>query len=337
LFALPAPTTFVSTGGAWTTASNWDVGVSPAYNPTTATSITINSNVTLSSNFELKTGTTLTINNGFTLTITGNVQFDNGSILMVQGGGHLVVNGNVINNNNSNDINVNGTITINGNFTGGVGSALGGTGSMGITGTVTTTGTGTVFGSTVDCTTPGTCNSSAQDPLPIELLYFDVKQDGTETRLTWSTASEINNDFFTIERTVDGVHFDVIGTIQGAGNSTSVLNYSIDVSPLNTISYYRLKQTDYDGKSSYSNLIMVSLDKNLDFILYPNPTHGLINLQVSSNDLSVIICDIYGRTVYSQMFLQKNIVDLTGVLPVGVYTINVTAAQKTYTRRLIIN
>ena len=94
--------------------------------------------------------------------------------------------------------------------------------------------------------------------LPIELLYFEAKANERYNHLTWSTASEDNNDYFNIEKTQDGVIFYNIATINGAGNSISQLFYEYDDYELsNDIVYYRLKQTDYDGKYKYHNLISV--------------------------------------------------------------------------------
>jgi hypothetical protein len=94
--------------------------------------------------------------------------------------------------------------------------------------------------------------------LPIELLYFNIDKDDGYNHLTWSTASENNNDYFNIEKTIDGVYYNNIATINGAGNSNSQLNYEYDdFEIMDNICYYRLKQTDYDGKFKYHNLISV--------------------------------------------------------------------------------
>lgn len=85
-------------------------------------------------------------------------------------------------------------------------------------------------------------------PLPIELLSNEVNCDNNNVVVTWSTASETNNSFFTIEKSIDGINFVTVGYLAGAGNSTSILNYSFtDNNSFSGISYYRLKQTDYDG------------------------------------------------------------------------------------------
>lgn len=99
---------------------------------------------------------------------------------------------------------------------------------------------------------------SPPTPLPIELLYFEASEHERYNHLTWSTASEDNNDYFNIEKTQDGVIFYNIVTVNGAGNSNYQIHYEYDDYELNdNICYYRLKQTDYDGKYKYHNLISV--------------------------------------------------------------------------------
>lgn len=87
------------------------------------------------------------------------------------------------------------------------------------------------------------------DLLPIELAYFRSKMEDGKAVIEWATASETNNDYFTLERSADGLSFDALATIPGAGNSHSLLSYTYtDASPLKGTSYYRLRQTDYDLK-----------------------------------------------------------------------------------------
>ena len=118
--------------------------------------------------------------------------------------------------------------------------------------------------------------------LPIELFSFTAVQIPYSTvQLDWQTASEINNDYFTIERSVNGTNWEIVNTIDGAGNSSSLLNYtSIDNSPLSGISYYRLKQTDFDGQFSYSNIKNVNIKNlgNSKIEIFPNPTESQITI-----------------------------------------------------------
>jgi hypothetical protein len=94
--------------------------------------------------------------------------------------------------------------------------------------------------------------------LPIELLYFNVEKFGRYNHLTWSTASESNNDYFEIEKTNDGVDFYPITRVNGGGNSSIKIDYEYDdYTKDNDVNYYRLKQIDYDAKFTFSDLISV--------------------------------------------------------------------------------
>ncbi|MFT4663764.1 MAG: hypothetical protein ACI9XB_000705 [Gammaproteobacteria bacterium] len=144
--------------------------------------------------------------------------------------------------------------------------------------------------------------SSINSPLPIELLSFTALVKNEHVELNWVTASEINNDYFDIERSVDGINFTSISTINGAGNSTQNLFYSmVDLAPLNGMSYYRLKQTDYDGATSYSSLEVVEFIKinNIIFDIYPNPFSGQTIFRTTEklDDAELVIYNSTGNIV----------------------------------------
>ena len=95
--------------------------------------------------------------------------------------------------------------------------------------------------------------------LPIELLYFEGKKTGKNNLLSWATATELNNDYFTVEKTLDGINYESVGIQNGAGNSQELNEYNIlDCFVDKTINYYRLKQTDYDGKFTFHDLISIN-------------------------------------------------------------------------------
>jgi hypothetical protein len=94
--------------------------------------------------------------------------------------------------------------------------------------------------------------------LPISLISFTGKNVGVDNELKWVTASEKNNNYFTIEKTIDGTVFDILGVINGAGTSNAILDYQFtDYNVSSTLNYYRLKQTDYDGVFKYTDLISI--------------------------------------------------------------------------------
>jgi hypothetical protein len=114
--------------------------------------------------------------------------------------------------------------------------------------------------------------------------------------LNWTTATEINNDFFTVERSKDGVVFEPIATQKGAGNSTIKINYAtIDNAPYNGVSYYRLKQTDLDGKESYSMIRSVNIENGNQVIIthYPNPVNESVKFVFSSTESAIAKYTIY--------------------------------------------
>jgi hypothetical protein len=100
--------------------------------------------------------------------------------------------------------------------------------------------------------------------LPIELISFAATQINNSVAITWTTASEINNEFFTVERSQDAENWNPIFVINGQGNSTTLFNYSVfDSSPLDGVSYYRLKQTDFMGESKYSTIIEMNIVRSV--------------------------------------------------------------------------
>ena len=147
------------------------------------------------------------------------------------------------------------------------------------------------------------CYSAATpSSLPIELLRFTAEAKDSYLQLDWVTLTEINNDYFTVERSSDGINFSSIFEINGAGNSSHINNYStIDDSPLEGWSYYRLKQTDYDGKTSYSNIVTEKFNGLSDFSLeiYPNPfpVKTVFRTNRDFKDTKLIVYNSYGRAV----------------------------------------
>jgi hypothetical protein len=286
-----------SGNGVWTTVGNWSNtlngpsnGTTPSYSAMSGQdNVRILSNITLTGNLTVSTNSQLRVFAGTTLTINGTADFQNGSYVTVDSGAVLTINGNLNNSNNSSGIVVNGTINVNGNVTGGNGSSIvstnGNNGALNVTGTVTLNGTGTVWGSIADCTV-SPCNSTASSPLPVTLIYFRGVQIGSSVKLDWATASEINNDYFAIEKSANGIMFEEAGKTHGAGNSTSTIYYSFsDARPKTGVTYYRLKQVDYDGTTTYSKTIAVNLHTT-DFDLqssHANYSNESITVTVNSS------------------------------------------------------
>lgn len=139
-------------------------------------------------------------------------------------------------------------------------------------------------------------------PLPVELIHFDaVPTDKREILCTWTTAVEIDNAFFTVERSVDGVSFEPVGTVPGAGNSQTTRHYDLlDHAPYSGLSYYRLIQTDIDGAQRTSPMVAVYLRAAGPQVLaYPNPNNGHFTITRDQVDRSMPfeLRDASGRIV----------------------------------------
>jgi hypothetical protein len=145
-------------------------------------------------------------------------------------------------------------------------------------------------------------------PTPIELLEFKAERNADNTaELIWKTATETNNDYFTIERSADAVNFSEVKNVKGMGNSAQLVSYSeTDLHPLKGLSYYRLKQTDFDGKFSYSATVPFDLDQSGFEIVNVYNNEGM--LEITSNcdrncEISFEMYDVMGKKVF---FLRRN-------------------------------
>lgn len=168
--------------------------------------------------------------------------------------------------------------------------------------------------------------------LPISLISFTGHAVGYENQLNWSTASELNNDYFDIQKSSNGKDFTTIGKINGAGNSSETNEYSfIDRTPFSPITYYRLQQNDFNGHHDYSNIISIKNDASDYFNVFPNPSlDGNINVFFSGYGQSEINVSIY--TISGQEIIKDIITDPHDFnqrnyqLPTkGIYTIVVSA------------
>jgi hypothetical protein len=154
---------------------------------------------------------------------------------------------------------------------------------------------------------------ATNSPLPIELISFTAKLVNSEVELKWSTASEMNNDYFTIERAVDVEHFEGILEEDGMGTTKELNHYKvIDSSPLYGKSYYRLKQTDFDGQYSYSPVQVIHYEGPRFAILtaFPNPLRGSdLTIRIEglqeATQVPVQILNMQGQKVYEKVIEVK--------------------------------
>ena len=177
--------------------------------------------------------------------------------------------------------------------------------------------------------------------LPIKLEYFEAELYNNKVELIWETTAEINNDYFTIERSDNGIDFTVITTLKGAGNSSESLFYSyIDSNPISGINYYRLKQTDFDGKFEYSDMVSITIEiEETSIAVYPNPNNGSFTISINSDEItSYSILDSTGRIVSNGTLNSfDNNINITN-MPKGIYFL-MTGNSNDFsnTTRIIIN
>lgn len=176
--------------------------------------------------------------------------------------------------------------------------------------------------------------------LPIELITFSGKAAGNVVELEWLTASEENNDYFTVERSSNGFDFTAIGNIKGAGTSKIIQRYSTaDKGYLPKVTYYRLKQTDYDGQFTYSDVIYVDTRSMVrDIALYPNPASNVVNVTNSDDSpLTVRFVDNRGTLVSTKVVNEPDArLDVSG-MEEGIYTVEVRNASRKEVHKLVIS
>lgn len=135
-------------------------------------------------------------------------------------------------------------------------------------------------------------------PLPIKLSHFDIIKIKFNTQISFATASETNNDYFTIERSSDGRSFEAIGEIKGAGNSVEERHYDFtDENPLPGINYYRIKQTDFDGRYSYSEIKSVQHTGHSKIVISPLHTDGRLHIHTDMQGYDVAVFSSAGQEV----------------------------------------
>ena len=149
-------------------------------------------------------------------------------------------------------------------------------------------------------------------PLPIELLFFtaEINETTRKVELKWATASEANNDYFTVERSTNGIDWIEILQVEGAGNSSQRIDYTeFDTQPLNFgTSYYRLKQTDFNGDFTRSPTVSLNRDEVENLTVYPNPARksDQIVIYVPDNEKNPVALNIYsmdGKIIYQGTFV----------------------------------
>lgn len=184
------------------------------------------------------------------------------------------------------------------------------------------------------------CNTSiCSTALPIELLSFNTTCLDGKTELNWITSSEINNDYFVIENSTDGINFGEVITKKGAGNSQINISYSVtDDNKYSGTAYYRLKQVDFDGAFSYSSIIAATCISDTKVNIYPNPFNDYIMVDLKTNYSKIILTNAVGQFIKEiNLLANQNIlkIDLAD-FPKGIYFIKLIGTDNSIlTKKLI--
>jgi hypothetical protein len=203
-------------------------------------------------------------------------------------------------------------------------------GNGGTTGAVPP-GTGTVVSAgAINTFSPFTLASIT--PLPVELISFNAQYNGRTVDINWTTLSEMNNDFFSVERAGNSFDFSEIIRVDGAGNSNSSLNYfAVDVEPITGVSYYRLRQTDFDGQTEAFRPVAVKINALNEVFIFPDKPNGQIIVSCDDcigNTTLIELIDATGKTV-SRIFTEcaSPCVIPSNHLPEGFYLMRISSGE----------
>jgi len=270
-----------------------------------------------------------TINVSDTLTIQSDLVVDRSLNINVLGAGVLEVMN--ISGARDTDITVIGSLTVNGDLD------LGDNSNLDVTGTVDITGDLNLgAGSTITGVGPVSTG-------PVELLSFNAQVKGDNVEIVWATLTEQDNDFFTIERSADGINFHPIAKIPGFGTTSLRQNYQYtDETPLIGVSFYRLKQTDFDGQFEIFDAEFVQYTDIEQITIFPNAVNKgnevrIITGAFSQEKLMFTIYNLEGKIV-SQ---ASNIGDFTNIhinanMDSGIYILNVSSGKVSRNARLLV-
>lgn len=329
-------TVFSATYTTTVTPGTWDIGGAP-----TGSDDVVVSHDWSSYNFnflELQNAGSIVVNSSGYIKINGSIVVRGNSDITVNTGGTLEVTG---------SLDINGGGTGNFLFNGGIKTAGAVINGATITGSgtweysATFTNNGNINGFTSNPTFSPFSISDPSTPLPVVLVSFEVvEKDMNWAELQWTTASEINNDYFIVEKSIEGLNFEAIGKVSGNGNSVNLINYKfLDQNTESQVVYYRLKQVDFNGEFEYSPIITFSNKQNLKVIqCYPNPVKDYFF--VESKEHENLILKIYNGTgdlVKKDETVGQNRY-YVGDLSKGIYLITISNNQEIlFSEKLIIH
>ena len=177
------------------------------------------------------------------------------------------------------------------------------------------------------------------------MLDFTAKLNNNKVNLNWKTLTEINNDYFIIEKSIDNINYSFVERVKGAGRSNRLINYNtIDENPYNGVSYYRLKQIDFDGNYECFSPVAVNNSNNENDIsinLYPNPiTLGndlIVYSEIINENTLFSVIDIKGTVIFNNYTISSNTITInTNNIEKGIYFIVIESNNKVFHERFIV-
>lgn len=272
---------------------------------------------------EVKAGTTLTVEANWaisvdiTVNVKGNIVFDNGKMDLTAGSTLNMYPGSTI-------------------------ACVGGCGNNDQIRIGTAQYSGTELNDINNAPRPTTINSGGSI-LPVTLLFFKALPHDDVIQLLWATATEKNFDRFVIEKTLDGKDFFEVGTLKGAGTTSTRQDYKFDdLLPVSGRSYYRLKSIDFDGYTEYFDLVRVDFAAAKRVVVSPNPTIGSeINILMnfaSETNTQILVVDVFGKE-----YLRRDLTNAYGktALPTeltpGTYILKAKSGKDEFITRFIVS
>jgi hypothetical protein len=183
------------------------------------------------------------------------------------------------------------------------------------------------------------------NPLPVSLSLFKASLINDKVETQWITQAEINNDYFTVERSHDNINFTPLAVVDGSGTTSQTHVYDFtDPHPYKGVSYYRLKQTDFDGTTETYPVCVVNNENGGTFVVYPNPAvsaHVTLSADEALKYSTVIVQDLTGRLIPSTTRPQENgtmelEIDPAYAKPGSVFLINATDGSRSFRQKLFI-
>lgn len=275
----------------------------------------------------------LIVNNNLQMQVTGSlivhgdIIMNNNAQIQVSGGGSIAVSGNVSGGNNA-QLQVSGS---------GSSFSVGGSLSLGNGGQIQASGGGVISASSCSCSgCSGQCGA-----LPVTLTKFEIFSYKDRVSLSWSTASELNFDYFSVERSEDGLIFSEISRVKGHGTTNDRHDYIFeDRFPFTGKSYYRITTVDFDGYMETYNVVAVSYSGEKSARIFPNPAEeGKLNVELTytpTEELTLIITDLNGVEKLRRKIREKQTsiqVDLNS----GTYLVKINSQDFNKVIRVIVN